>query len=482
MAEAAFNETLQWTFGLIASTGKYLTAETFGNQINANGPNLKKKQIFTLEQDAGSPVVYVKSHLGKYFSATEKGVFTADQDSKGKNEQWSVEPQSDGKWAFKSAHGYFLGGSADKLSAFGRSIGETEKWTIHLAMHPQVVLRNVGRKRYVQLQDEELRVVADIPWGVPALITLEFHDGKYSLRASNNKFLHKDGKLVDSLDDNSKYIIEFLESRIALKASDGKYLQAYGPKATLAAKKDKITKDELFELEDSHPQVTLVAHNGRFVTSTQIEETKADQREVKDTEIFQLEPHGDKWAFRNNKGFYWSLAGSNISGNAKSRGANELFSVVWHGTQISIKASNGKFISAKPNGQMSASADAGEEKEKYTITLINRPQLVLRGEYGFLASKARNVISSASVTPEIFHVEAKEGKYSFRGANGKYWKEEGDGQWATSGDAAVEFTVEIHDHSKLSLRATNGKFFHGEQHGGFKATADKADKDELLEY
>eukprot|EP01136_Pigoraptor_vietnamica_P031343 Opistho-1_new@91787 len=482
MAEAAFNETLQWTFGLIASTGKYLTAETFGNQINANGPNLKKKQIFTLEQDAGSPVVYVKSHLGKYFSATEKGVFTCDQDAKGKNEQWTVEPQSDGKWAFKSAHGYYLGGSADKLSAFGRAIGETEKWTVHLAMHPQVVLRNVGRKRYVHLQDEELRVVTDIPWGTSSLITLEFHDGKYSLRAANNKLLHKDGKLVDTLDDNTKYIIEFLESRIALRACDGKYLQGHGPKATLSAKKDKITKDELFELEDSHPQVTLVAHNGRFTSSKQIEETKADQREVTDTEIFQLEPHGDKWAFRNNKGQYWSVTAGTISGNAKTRGANELFTVAWHGTQISIKGANGKFVSAKPNGQLSASADAAEEKEKFTITLINRPQIVLRGEYGFLASKARSVISCASVTAEIFHMEAKDGKYSLKGTNGKWWKEVDDGQWGTAGDAPVEFTIEIHTHSKLVLRAPNGKFFKGEQHGGFKATSDKADKDELLEY
>jgi hypothetical protein len=51
--------SLNLNVGLKNSTGKYLTAETFGFAINVNGASLKKKQTFTIEF-AADGAVYLK--------------------------------------------------------------------------------------------------------------------------------------------------------------------------------------------------------------------------------------------------------------------------------------------------------------------------------------------------------------------------------------------------------------------------------------
>lgn len=71
-----FNQILQWTFGLMNSASKYLTAEKFQNTVNCNGVTLKKKQIWTMVRISGENVA-LKSTFGKYLTATKDGKLDA---------------------------------------------------------------------------------------------------------------------------------------------------------------------------------------------------------------------------------------------------------------------------------------------------------------------------------------------------------------------------------------------------------------------
>ena len=62
--------------GLINGKFKYLTAETFGFKINANGASLKKKQLWTLEGNEHQ--VYLRSHLDRYLAVDQFGNVTCE--------------------------------------------------------------------------------------------------------------------------------------------------------------------------------------------------------------------------------------------------------------------------------------------------------------------------------------------------------------------------------------------------------------------
>ena len=68
------------------------------------------------------------------------------------------------------------------------------------------------------------------------------------------------------------------------------YLTALGARGTLKAAKESISKDELFVLEDSHPQLKLKSATGgkRVSVRTGIE-VAANQDTVTDAELFQIE-------------------------------------------------------------------------------------------------------------------------------------------------------------------------------------------------
>ena len=55
--------------------------------------------------------------------------------------------------------------------------------------------------------------------------------------------------------------------------------------------------------------------------------------------------------------------------------------------QLAMRASNGKYVSAHFNGSLCAINDSIEAKNRFVMTLVNRPVLVLMCDYGFVGAK-----------------------------------------------------------------------------------------------
>jgi fascin 1 len=150
--------------------------------------------------------------------------------------------------------------------------GDAELWTVHLAARPQVTLRSVGRKRFAHLSEglDEIHVDANVPWGEDTLFTLEFRDDKYALHSCNNRYLHREGKLVNTCGRDCLFSAEYHGGFLALRDVAGYYLSPIGSKAILKSRSQSVTKDELFSLEDSPPQASFVAAlNARYVSVKQ---------------------------------------------------------------------------------------------------------------------------------------------------------------------------------------------------------------------
>jgi len=488
MAEGS---VLEWSMGFRnRNNGKYLTQETFGYALNCQSTSLKKKQIFYLLPAEGG--VYIKTHLGRYLYGLADGTFKGDLESPNADAIWGIEPQPDGTWALKTRHGFYANLKGDTLSAFTKELPKDQsgEWVVHLAMHPQINLLNVMRKRYVACRDGELCAVEDVPWGEDALLTFVFFEdhpsGRYGLMAFNGHYLTASGKLSPSATKDTQFLLGFHDDCISLRDENGNYISCVGAQGTLKAAKNKVTKDELFKLTDSEPQFVIVDSKGKQVSIRSSVEVKADQASVSDAERFQLElnPSGNGTvAFKTNNNNYFSVSGDGtITATTQKKGPTEYFKVDWLGTRVKLVGSNGKYVNVRSNGGLVATGNGSEDTSIFTLTLINRPEIVLRGQYGFVGLKgASGRVEVSKSHPDAFLLTSRDGAYNLS-HGGKYWTVDRDGVAVTS-SSPVDFYFEFVERSKFLIKhSETGKYLEAEQAGALRATGSASNINTLWEF
>ncbi|KAE8284407.1 Fascin-2 Retinal fascin [Larimichthys crocea] len=330
-------------------------------------------------------------------------------------------------------------------------------------------------------------VDVNIPWGVASLLTLVYLDGKYCIKTCDSRFLSNDGKLLTESGRATAYTLELKLGKLAFKDCEGKYLSPMGPTGTLRSGRcSKPGKDELFDLEESNPQVVLMAGNGRYVSIRQGVSLAANQEDETDMETFQMEIDKEtrKCTFRTSQGNYWALvAHGGIQSTAKEVSANTMFSVEWLGQKVALKANNGKYVCIKKNGQLLAVSDTTGEDEQLTLKLINRPMLILRGENGFICHhKNSNILDASRSVYDIFTLEFSNGAYHIKGVDGRFWYVNSSGLVYSDGEVPEDFSLELLEHGRLAIRGKNGKYLRGDQGGTLKGDGHCLSSSALWEY
>jgi len=459
---------LDWSFGLISSSGKYLTAEPFQNKIGATGTKLKKKQIFFLEANSEDGTINLRSHTNSYIKVDGDGKFLADGEKGDEENNLIIEAQPDGRWLIKSAkYGWYLGGSGENLSAFISEAQEDRYWKVHLAMHPQITLKNIKRRRYVHLSPANtLTSDNDLPWGPNATVTLRHVDGCYQLQAADGSYLEDTGRLTeDSTSISTQFILDFHGDVVSFKSKkSGKYLTALGATGLLKATKAGITKDEQFIMEDSWPQVTLKAIKAeKYLSIRQGIEVAATQDEPGDGEIFQLEPQDDgTWIFKTSKDKYLALkdGGLNSDGGECSNEptADNKFTITFGAdNKVTIGTSAG-LLKQKMNKYIDGSGtDATDDACNFQMDIVNRPTIALRGSFGFIQALESGTLECNKSEPQFFNMTSSGNGYVIEG-------------W-TSSDNSISlgaggelYKIELLPESKMAI-SFNGGYLQGSQTG-----------------
>ncbi|XP_069757822.1 fascin-like isoform X3 [Narcine bancroftii] len=408
--------------GLINSAQKYLTAENFNFKVHATSSTLNIKQIWTIEfLKENSPLVQIRSSLRRYLAGDNNGKITCDWEVPNPYNKFQMIMHPDGKVSFQSEETKrYLGGAEDNIMCFAQVITESEKWVVHLAIHPNINLFNQGKKKYLRYDANEKAVQCDseLPWGQDCVMALIFNikEKKYSIRTSSGDLIACNGKLEGYQSSRTLYIPQIKCGMFCLKDNEGRFLS--GRDSYIKTfKTESPSLDELFSLDPSPGQVSI--------------------RSLLSCKYVSLGP----------------------------------------GPKVIIKTGDGKILTTQSTGQLGVGHSTADDSQEFILKLVNRPLLILKSDFGFVAfgSGTQRLDGNRPMYEASRMTSDEDGYYQFKlVSTDKYWELDKDGYITGTGEQPINFIIQLVGSNVLILKGPNGKYIITHQSGDFKATGEDA--------
>ncbi|XP_072903814.1 fascin-like [Hemitrygon akajei] len=478
-----FNRVL--SVGLINSAQKYLTAENFNFRVNATSAILKIKQIWTLEfLEENSSMVYIRSFLTRYLGGDNNGKISCDWEIPNPYNKFVIITHPDGKVSFQSEETKrYLGGAEENITCFAQAITESEKWVVHLAIHPNINMFNLGKKKYLRYEITENAVQCDseLPWGRDCVMTLifNFREKKYSIRTSSGNLVACNGMLETCQSPRTLYTPEIRCGMFCLKDSEGRFLSGRDCYVrTFRTNNPSI--DEFFSADPSPGQVTIRSLlNCKYVSLRPGDNVYAHQTQVKDTEIFQITINNTtrKVCFRGISKEYLSVGPQNTIMTSPILTDDCWFNIMYNGPKVTIKTRDGKLLSTKSTGQLVVGCFAADNSQEFIMQLVNRPLLILQSDFGFVGfgSGTQRLDGNMPMYEASRMTSDEDGYYQFKLlSTDKYWEMDKDGYITGTGEQPINFIIQLVGSNVLILKAPNGKYVKTQQRGDFRAIGEDA--------
>ncbi|XP_069757842.1 fascin-like isoform X5 [Narcine bancroftii] len=359
--------------GLINSAQKYLTAENFNFKVHATSSTLNIKQIWTIEfLKENSPLVQIRSSLRRYLAGDNNGKITCDWEVPNPYNKFQMIMHPDGKVSFQSEETKrYLGGAEDNIMCFAQVITESEKWVVHLAIHPNINLFNQGKKKYLRYDANEKAVQCDseLPWGQDCVMALIFNIKGTDVYAHETQVTET---------EIFQIIINNTTRKACFRGISMDYLSV-GPQNTIVTSRI-VTDDCWFNIVYKGPKVIIKTGDGKILTTQSTGQLGVGHSTADDSQEFILKlVNRPLLILKSDFGFVAFGSGTQrLDGNRPMYEASRMTSDEDGYYQFKL-VSTDKYWELDKDGYITGT---GEQPINFIIQLVGSNVLILKGPNG----------------------------------------------------------------------------------------------------